>query len=90
VHALAPSTLVAPSAKTIVALCHHPLVEVNLSLCVDDFHLKTNLVLDREAFISTLTHFPPLSSSGPSSMVRELLQNCFVPNDSANGFDLFF
>jgi hypothetical protein len=23
-------------------------------------------------------------------MVRELLQNCFVPNDSANGFDLFF
>jgi hypothetical protein len=31
-----------------------------------------------------------LFSNGPSSMMYELLQNCFVPNDCASGFDLFF
>jgi hypothetical protein len=31
-----------------------------------------------------------LFSNGPSSMVYELLWNCFVPNVFVSGFDLFF
>ncbi len=33
---------------------------------------------------------PRFSSNGPLGMVYELLQDCFVPNDFANGFDHFF
>jgi hypothetical protein len=88
--ALAPNTLVAPSIKTIATLCHlHPLAEADLPPFVNDFHPKTNLVLDRKAFIFTLTPFPHLSSGGPSSMVYELLWDYFDPNDSTNGFDLY-
>ncbi len=40
VRALAPTTHVAPLVKTITTLHHlHPLVEVDLLLFVDDFHL---------------------------------------------------
>jgi hypothetical protein len=46
--------------------------------------------LDREAFISTLTCFPHLSSSNPSSMVYQLLWDCFVPVDYTSGFVFFF
>jgi hypothetical protein len=49
-----------------------------------------DLVLDKKTFISILTCFPHLSSSNPSGMVYELLQDCFVPDDSTSGFDLFF
>jgi hypothetical protein len=48
-----------------------------------------DLILDREAFISTLTRFPHLSSSDPSSMVYQLLWDCFVLDDFANGFVSF-
>ncbi len=74
-HALAaPNTLVAPLVETIATLHHlHPLPKVDLPPFVDNFHPKTNLVLDKKAFISTLTCSPYLSSSGPSSMVYELL-----------------
>jgi hypothetical protein len=72
--ALAPNTLVAPLAKTIATLHHfHPLPEVDLPTHVNDFHPKTNLVLDRKAFIFALTHSPHLSSGSPSVMVYELL-----------------
>jgi len=57
---------------------------------VNDFHLETNLVLHREAFIFTFTSFPHLSSNGPLDMVYELLPNCFVLNNFFNGFDYFF
>jgi len=64
----------APLIKTIMALHHfHPLVKVDLPPFVDDFHLETNLILDREAFISTLTHSPSFSFNGLSGMVYELL-----------------
>jgi hypothetical protein len=73
VRALAPSTLVTPSAKTIVALCHlHPLVEVDLPSLVDDFHLETDLIQNKEAFTSTLTRSPCFSSNDFSNMVYEL------------------
>jgi hypothetical protein len=90
VCALAPDTLATPLAKTIVAFRHlHPLAKVGLPPFVNDFHPETNLVLDREAFIFALTHFSRLSSNGPSVMVYELLQDCFVPDDFASGFYLF-
>jgi hypothetical protein len=39
--------LATPSSETIATLHHfHPLAEVDLPPFVDDFHLKTNLVLD--------------------------------------------
>jgi hypothetical protein len=64
----------APLTKTIMALHHfHPLVKVDLPLFVDDFHLETNFILDREAFISILTHSPSFSFNGFSGTVYELL-----------------
>jgi len=43
------------STKTIVALCHlHPLAEVDFPPFVDDFHPKTDFVLDTNAFIFAL------------------------------------
>jgi hypothetical protein len=80
-----------PLVKTIVAFRHlHPLVKVDFPPFVNYFHPEMDLILDREAFISTLTHFPHLSSSDPSSMVYQLLWDCFVPDDFANGFVFFF
>ncbi len=88
VCALAPNTFATPLAKTIVALRHlHPLAKVDLPPFVDDFHLETNLVLDRKAFIYALTCSPRLSSSGPLGVVYEFLQNYFVLYDFASGFD---
>jgi hypothetical protein len=73
-HALALSTLVAPSFETITTLFHfHPLVKVNLPPFIDDFHPKMDFVLDEEANIYVLTHSPRLSFGNPSSMVYELL-----------------
>jgi hypothetical protein len=43
------------------------------------------VILNWVTFISTLACSPHLSS-----MVYEFLQDCFVPDDSMNGFDLFF
>jgi len=86
-----PTLFVTPSTETIATFCHlHPLVEVDLPPFVNNFHLETNLVLDKKIFIFTLTCFPHLSSNDPSSMVYELLWDCFDPNDFANGFDFFF
>jgi hypothetical protein len=68
----------------------HPLTKVDLPLFVNDFHPKTEVTLSQKAFNFTLAHSPHFSSNGPSSMVYELLQNCFVPNDFSNGFDHFF
>jgi len=90
VRALAPNTLATPLAKIIVALRHlHTLAKVDLPPFVDDFHLKTNFVLDGEAFIYALTCSPHLSSNGPLGMVYELLQDCFVPDDFTSGFVFF-
>jgi hypothetical protein len=88
---LVPYTHAAPSAKTIATLHHfHPLVEVNLPPFVDDFNPKTDLVLDREAFIYFVMYSPHLSSNSPLNMVYELLQYYFVPDDFASGFEFFF
>jgi hypothetical protein len=89
VHAIALNTLVAPFGET-MGIFHifHPFVEVDFPPFVDDFHLKTKVTLDQKTFIST--HSPHLYSNGPSSMVYQLLRNCFVPIDSTSGFDLFF
>jgi hypothetical protein len=90
-HALPPSTLVAPSIKTIATLRHfHPLADVDLPPFVDDFHPNTDLVLDRKAFIYALTHSPHLSFGNPLGMVYELLLDYFVLHDFASGFDFFF
>jgi hypothetical protein len=58
VHTLAPSILAAPSVETIAALHHlHRLAKVDFPLFVDDFHLDTTFVLDKETFIYALTRF---------------------------------
>jgi hypothetical protein len=89
-HALASNISAALSATTILALCHlHPLVEVNLPPFVNDFHSKMDLVLNKKAFIFIVACFPCLSFDGFSNMVYELLQDCFVPNDSTS-FHLLF
>jgi hypothetical protein len=73
-----------------MALPHlHPLAEVDLPPFVDNFHPKID-VLDREAFISTLTHSSCLSSNSPSNMVYQFLQDYFVLDDSISGFVDFF
>jgi len=72
--ALAPNILMAPLIETITALHHlHPLVEVDFPPFVDDFHLETNLIFDREALMFALTHPPCLSFDGPLGMAYELL-----------------
>ncbi len=88
-HILIPSTPATPWAKTIATLPHlHPLVKVDLPLFIDDFHPK-RILFWKEAFIFVLTHFPCFSSNSPLSMVYELLQDCFVPNNSASGLISF-
>jgi hypothetical protein len=83
--------LATPFDETTRVLCFfHPLVEVDLPPFVDDFHHETKVILDWEAFMSTLVHSPHLSSNGPSCMVYELLQDYFFPNDSTSSFNLFF
>jgi hypothetical protein len=51
----------------------HPLVEVDFSSFVDDFHLEMTIILDQKAFIFNLACSSRLFSSGPSSMVYEFL-----------------
>jgi len=81
----------APSDETMGVLClFHPLVEVDLNPCMDDFHLETKVILDQGAFIFALACSPCLFSNGLLGIVYELLQDCFVPDDFANGFNLFF
>jgi hypothetical protein len=71
------STLAISSSETIgVVHLFHPLVEVYLFPFVDDFHPKTKITLDWEAFIFVLIHSSHFSSSGPLGMVYELLQDC--------------
>jgi hypothetical protein len=68
----------------------HPLIEVDLPLFIDDFHLKIEITLNQKAFNSALVHSPHFSSNGPLSVVYELLRDYFVQNDFMSGFDLFF
>jgi hypothetical protein len=43
-----PNILAVPLIEIIMALCHlHPLVEIDFLPFINDFHPKTNLVLDR-------------------------------------------
>jgi hypothetical protein len=89
-HALAPNILATPSVETIAALRHlHPLAKVDLCLFINNCHPNMNLILDINVFIFALTHFPCFSFNGPSGMVYELLWDCFVLDDYANGFDFF-
>ncbi len=89
-RALAPNIPTTPLIETIAALCHlHPLVEVDHPPFVDDFHPKTDGVFNRKTFIFVLTHFTHLSFGSPSSMVYELLWDCFVPNDFIGVFEFF-
>ncbi len=88
--ALVLSTLVASSYETMGVLhLLHPLVEVDFFPFVDDFHLETKVILNWEAFIFVLTCSPCFFSNGPSSMVYELLWDCFVPNVSVSGLTSF-
>jgi hypothetical protein len=73
------NTLVAPFDEIVKILCLlHPLVEVDFPPFVDDFHLEMTITLDQKAFIFNLAHSSRFFSNGPSSMVYELLRNCFV------------
>ncbi len=87
-HALFPNILVVPFNETMVAFCFlHPLVEVNLPFFIDDFHPNTKVILNQDAFISTLACSLCFSFSGLSNIVHELLRYCFVPITFASGFE---
>jgi hypothetical protein len=68
----------------------HPTVEVDPPPFVDDFHLETKVTLNQEAFVFVLGFLPHLFFGGISSMVLELLRDCFILDDFSNGFNLFF
>jgi hypothetical protein len=71
---LTPNTHLTPFDKTIRVLhLFHPLIEVDISPFVNDFHPKIEVILNQEAFVSTLALSPHLFSSGPSSMVYGFL-----------------
>jgi hypothetical protein len=62
---LIPNIPMTPLIETIATFYHfYRLVEVDLPPFLNDFHLKITFVLDKEAFIFTLTHFPSLSYGG--------------------------
>jgi hypothetical protein len=85
------NTHAAPSNETRGVLrLLHPLAKVDLPVFVDDFHLEMKLILDWEAFVFALARSPCFSSNRPSSVVYELLQYCFILNDSTSGFNFFF
>jgi len=87
VRALTPNTPKATSIETIMAFHHfHPSVEVDLPPFVENFHPKTNIVLDKKNIYFCLTHFPCFSSNDPSGVVYELLWDYSIPNDSTSGF----
>jgi hypothetical protein len=67
----------------------HSHVEVDFPPFVDDFHLEMEVILNQKAFIFALIHSPCLLVA-ISSMMYELLRNCFVLDDFVSGFDLFF
>jgi hypothetical protein len=90
IHALALNTLITPSNKTIRILhLLHPLVEVDLPPFCWWFSSWDGSYFKLKAFIFALICLAHVFSSGPLGMVYELLRYNFVPNDFANGFDLF-
>jgi hypothetical protein len=51
IHKLIPSTPIAPFNETMGILrLFHPLVEVDIPPFIDDFHLETEVTLNKEAF----------------------------------------
>jgi hypothetical protein len=76
------STFKAPYDETIRVLhLLHPLVKIDVTLFVDDFHPRTKVILNWEPFIFVLACSPHLFSNGPLGMVYELSQNYFVPDE---------
>jgi hypothetical protein len=74
IHALIPSTPTTPSNETTkVFRLFHPPTKVDLPPFVDDSHPEMNVILNREAFVSTLACSPHLSFDGLLGMVYELL-----------------
>jgi hypothetical protein len=72
VCALAPNILTAPLIESITTFRHfHLLVKDDFPPFVNDFHFKMDLFLNKEAFISTLTRFPHLSSRSPLGTVSQ-------------------
>ncbi len=72
VCALAPNILTAPLVESITTFRHfHLLVKDDFPPFVNDFHLEMDLFFNKEAFISTLTRFPRLSSGSLLSMVSQ-------------------
>jgi hypothetical protein len=56
VHALAPSILMVPFDEIMTIFClFHPLADVDI-LFVNDFHIKTKVILNQKAFIFSLWH----------------------------------
>ncbi len=91
VHALALRKLSTPFNET-TRVFHllQPLAKVDFPPFVDNFHLEMKVILDQKAFVFALVRSPHFSFSGPSSMMYELLRNCFVLDDSTSGFNFFF
>jgi hypothetical protein len=84
------NTLATPYDKT-TRIFHlfHPLDEIDISFLINDFYFETNVILDWETFISTLTHSPHLFFRWPLEY-GVLTFTKFVLDNFVNGFDLFF
>jgi hypothetical protein len=68
-----------PSNDTTITFCFfHPSAKVDIPFFVNNFHPKIVVTLDRETYISTLTHSPCLSFG-----------DYFVPKDFISGYNFF-
>ncbi len=90
IHALVPSTVVAPFDEIVKILClPHPIVEVDFPPFVDDFHLEMIVILNQEAFTFNLAHsprfFPMTFRVWCMSFYNIILSNAFTSR-----FNLFF
>jgi hypothetical protein len=73
-HALAPSILMVPFDEIMTTFClFHALADVDLLFFVNDFHIKTKVILNQEVLFPALAHSPHFSFNNPLSMVYELL-----------------
>ncbi len=59
----------------------HPFAEVYFILFCWRFHFEMNVILNWEAFVSTLVHSLHFFFDDPLGMVYELLWNCFISNN---------
>ncbi len=66
------------------------MAKVDLPHVINNFHPKTDLVLDKKTFIFTMAHSSNLLFGDLLNIMYELLRDCFFLDDSINDFDIIF